>query len=410
MIYLLIYNIFKDFITHIIKIMSQQLLKPFEKLPQLYQKNATGKIYCWYINVREEGDNVFVETKHGQLDGVMMLSKKEIKSGKRIGTIGETSKIAQAYLVSKSKWKNKIKKGGYFETINNAENIVFISPMLAYTFDFKTLGKKRGVHIILPAISQPKLDGWRCLTHCEIHLNNSVLEMRTRNNTLYESKNYTHIIKDLETIDELKDGLYIDGELYTKDIPFEELGLLKKKKEINEKFKLIKYFVYDCFYVDKLDTPFIERYELLEKITKNMDNVILVKNKIVKNAEDIKKNFKTYIDAGYEGLMLRNINSPYEIDKRSKHLQKYKEFKEDEFEIIGFKEATGNDKGTIVWKCVTEDGHEFSVRPRGTREFRKKLFKNGKKYIGKYLTVIYFSMTKYGVPRMPVGKSVREDM
>jgi ATP-dependent DNA ligase len=390
--------------------MEQQLLKPFKKLAPLYQKNANGKIYCWSINIIEEGKCVYVETKHGQLDGKMILSKKEIKSGKRIGTIGETSKIGQAYLVSKSKWKNKIKKGGYFETINDAKNIVFISPMLAHTFDFNTLGKKRGVNIILPAILQKKIDGWRCLANCEINLNSSILQLKTRSGTLYESENYTHIIKELKTIDEFKNGLYIDGEFYTNEIPFEELGLLKKSNKIDEKFKLVKYFVYDCFYIDKLDTPFIKRYELLEKITKNMDNIILVENKIVKNSEDIKKNFKTYVDAGYEGVMLRNINSPYEIDKRSKHLQKYKEFKEDEFKIIGFKEASGNDKGTIVWKCITKDGHEFSVRPKGTREFRKKLFKNGKKYIGKYLTVIYFSMTKYGIPRMPVGKSVREDM
>ena len=75
--------------------------------------------------------------------------------------------------------------------------------------------------------------------------------------------------------------------------------------------------------------------------------------------------------------MLRNINSPYEIDKRSKHLQKYKEFKEDEFEIVNFKEASGNDKGTVVRCCITAEGHKFTVRPKGTREFRRELFKNG---------------------------------
>ena len=390
--------------------MSQQLLKPFKKLPQLYQKSATGKIYCWSINVIEDSGKVFVESKYGQLNGKMTTSKKEITSGKRIGTIGETSKVGQAYLVSKSKWKDKKKKGGYFETIKNAENKVFVAPMLAYTFDFKTIGKKRGTHITLPAISQPKLDGWRCIVSCA----DGVLEMRTRSNTLYEKTNYKHIISDLKTIGEFKDGLYLDGELYTDEVAFEELGLLKDKpkngKEIDEKFKLIKYYVYDCFYVGELNTPFNERYELLKKITKNMENIKLVKNKIVENPEEIKKNFLKYTSTGYEGLMLRNINSPYEIDKRSKHLQKYKEFKEDEFEIVNFKEASGNDKGTIVWCCITIDGHPFTVRPKGTREFRKKLFKNGEKYIGKYLTVVYFSMTKYGIPRMPVGKGVREDM
>jgi DNA ligase-1 len=42
------------------------------------------------------------------------------------------------------------------------------------------------------------------------------------------------------------------------------------------------------------------------------------------------------MEEGYEGIMVRNPNSPYEISKRSSYLQKYKEFDDDEFEIIGF--------------------------------------------------------------------------
>ena len=114
-----------------------------------------------------------------------------------------------------------------------------------------------------------------------------MLEMRTHSNTAYEKTNYKHIVDDLKTIGEFKDGLYLDGELYTDEVPFEGLGLLKDKpkkgKEIDEKFKLIKYHVYDCFYLDELNTPFNERYELLKKITKNMENIKLVKNKTVFN-------------------------------------------------------------------------------------------------------------------------------
>lgn len=394
--------------------MKQTTLTGFKKLPPLYQKAATGRIYTWSIDVVEDNNKVFMEAKYGQLDGKITTSRKEIKSGKRIGSIAETTKIGQANLEAKSKWKDKKKKNGYYETIEKATNNTFVAPMLAYTFKFESLNKKRGTNITLPAISQPKLDGWRCLSHVNIGNKNNEIIMKTRSNTEYDLKNYQHIVKELEEIKELNNGLYLDGELYTNDVPFEELGLLKKKEKSekqNAKFKLIKLFVYDCFYLDNLKMPFIERYDILKSIVKKgkFKNIILVENRIVNTPEDIKENFADYIRDGYEGLMLRNINSPYEIDKRSKHLQKYKEFDENEFEIIGFKEASGNDKGTIVWTCITEDGKEFDVRPRGTREFRKELFKTGHKYVGKKLTVIYFGMSKYGIPRMPVGKGVRED-
>ena len=60
--------------------------------------------------------------------------------------------------------------------------------------------------------------------------------------------------------------------------------------------------------------------------------------------------------------MLRNIESPYELNKRSKHLQKYKKFIDSEYKIIGFKEGKGDAKGTVIWDFETDSGQTFSVR------------------------------------------------
>ena len=57
----------------------------------------------------------------------------------------------------------------------------------------------------------------------------------------------------------------------------------------------------------------------------------------------------------------------------------------------------------------TKEGKEFTVRPRGTMESRRKLFETGKKYVGKMLTVIYQELTEEGKPRFPVGKDIREN-
>ena len=88
--------------------------------------------------------------------------------------------------------------------------------------------------------------------------------------------------------------------------------------------------------------------------------------------------------------------------------QKFKTFCDDEFEIIDYKEGSGLDSGTVIWKCKTKDGKEFDVRPKGTVDERKKLLKNGNKCIGKMLTVTYQELSEYGVPRFPVGKTIRD--
>lgn len=108
--------------------------------------------------------------------------------------------------------------------------------------------------------------------------------------------------------------------------------------------------------------------------------------------------------------MARNPKSPYEIAKRSPHLRKYKEFEDDEFEIIGYQEGAGVDEKTVIWKCKTKDGEEFKVRPVGSLEHRRFLFSNAQNYIGKLLTVKYQELSEIGVPRFPVGKDIRLDI
>ena len=106
--------------------------------------------------------------------------------------------------------------------------------------------------------------------------------------------------------------------------------------------------------------------------------------------------------------MLRNYDSTYQLNKRTKDLQKYKDFMEDEFKIIGFTDGEGSEKGQVIWKCITKDGKEFIVVPIGTRAHRKKLFKEAEKHIGKQLTVKFFRYTEKGIPLIAKGKDIRE--
>jgi len=107
-------------------------------------------------------------------------------------------------------------------------------------------------------------------------------------------------------------------------------------------------------------------------------------------------------------MMVRNQNSLYKYKHRSYDLQKVKRFVDDEFKIIGGEDGSGREAGLIVYRCITSDGLEFSVRPRGRHEERAEIFKNLNDYIGKYLTVRYQELTDDGRPRFPVGLAVRD--
>ena len=125
-----------------------------------------------------------------------------------------------------------------------------------------------------------------------------------------------------------------------------------------------------------------------------------------------------YVEKGFEGLILRNKLGPYLLGFRSNDLMKFKAFQDDEFEICGYEEAKG-DIGTIKWQCyyTKTDGTQgiFTVRPQGTREFRRKLFQDAEKnfkklFLGKKLTVRYLTLNKYGCPTQLTAVGIRKDL
>jgi hypothetical protein len=94
---------------------------------------------------------------------------------------------------------------------------------------------------------------------------------------------------------------------------------------------------------------------------------------------------------------------------RSKDLQKYKDFMDSEFEIVGGKLATGLEEGCIVFRVKTEDGKEFEVKPKGTREMRREWARDMDNIVGKMLTVRYPLLSEDGIPCSgAVGIAIRD--
>jgi DNA ligase-1 len=220
-----------------------------------------------------------------------------------------------------------------------------------------------------------------------------------------------HICAELRPILLKNPGLILDGELYTTDIPFEELAGLIKKKKLSEadlqRLQCVKYHIYDIV----VDGDYSERHDRIVGAIPKPDecrHLEVVQTQLIHTVNAFKQAFGEYVEAGYEGIMLRNVNGMYRQNYRSHDLQKYKEFVESEYPIVGFKEADGRDKGTVVWVCRTAEKREFSVRPRGTQEQRRQWFQDGHTHVGKLLTVIYQELSELNVPRFPVGKAIRD--
>jgi DNA ligase-1 len=229
-----------------------------------------------------------------------------------------------------------------------------------------------------------------------------------------QRKAYAHLEHIQAIVRKLPKGLILDGELFTTKAHFQTIVGLAKKKTLTEEDRVQHYLLeLHCYDIVDPVKPFTERYAILQDLFRTHASVIgstlqLCPTKEVAKESELKPAHDAYVATGYEGLMIRNKTGLYAVGDRSNDLLKMKEFEDDEFKIIGFYEADGAEKGCVMWRCVTPKGVEFGCRPEGTREDRQELFKHGSDYIGKLLTVKYQNLTPDGVPRFPVGKTIRD--
>ena len=389
--------------------MHKMTTKIIKDYPTLYKKDKSNNVRIWKLTATMHPDNTFwIETEYGQKDGKIIHGEKQVKEGKNIGKKNETSVEQQTILVCDKTFKDKKEKEEYIESLDDIDSVktdISFPPMLADTWEPNSKTKRK-IDITFPCIVQPKLDGIRCLTY----IKDSVIVNQSRQ--LKYFKNLDHINFELKIVFSNFPQIVLDGELYNHDIVFNQIaGIVKKEKlkvEDREKLENIQYHIYDCFLPNENKTA-LERFDIIEKIKKNKFKYIkFVQTYVCPTKDDIANRFHpAFIEEKYEGLILRNKDAPYEFT-RTKNLQKFKTFSDDEFEIIGFKQGEGHDDGTVIWKCKTKSGKEFDVRPTGTVKERSELYKNGDKCIGKMLTVTYQELSEFGVPRFPVGKTIRD--
>ena len=386
--------------------MTTKIIKDY---PTLYKKDKSNNVRIWKLSATMHPDNTFwIETEYGQKDGKIIHGEKQVKEGKNIGKKNETTVEQQTILICDKTFKDKKEKEEYIESLDDIDSVktdISYPPMLADTWepDSKT---KRKIDIIFPCFVQPKLDGIRCVTYIKES------EIVNQSRQLKYFKNLDHINFELERIFSIFPTIVLDGELYNHDIVFNQIaGIVKREKlkvDDREKLENIQYHIYDCFFTNENKTA-IERVDIIEKLkTIKFKYVKFVQTYICPTKDDIANRFHpAFVEDKYEGLILRNIKATYEFT-RTKNLQKYKTFSDDEFEIIGYKQGEGHDDGTVIWKCKTKSGKEFDVRPVGSVKERSELYKNGDKCIGKMLTVTYQELSEFGVPRFPVGKTIRD--
>lgn len=389
--------------------------------PTLYGKASTGKIKMWSVKVTNDKGAGAITTTHGYVGGKLQENTRLVTVGKNLGKKNETTPVQQAVSEAMSDWRKKTEAGGMVQTMpavdagagskaaSDSESVkskpsaeknakaaanagVVPHPMLAHDYN------KRGKDIKFPCYTQRKLDGVRCLA-----ISGKGLYSRT-------GKPFPHMDHIRAEINGLPKGTILDGELYSDSLTFQEIVGLVKKETLKPADETKAQQIYLCVYDTVQDGTNEQRNAYLTDLFKKhrFTALELLPTDVANNLEDVKRLHAEYVADGYEGLILRNKAGLYKVGHRSANLQKYKEFMDDEYKIVGFKEGDGIEKGCVIWVCETKTHKQFSVRPRGTHEERAAAFKTAPIQIGKQLTVRFQELTDDGIPRFPVGLAIRD--
>lgn len=358
--------------------------------------NEVGNKQIWEVDLNENT----ITTTWGIENGKMQTETQVVKEWKNKGRSNETDPAENAYRKISTRARNKIDAGGYkliqgklwenkeYRSVNNE----IPKPMLACKFDDR-------VKYITPEdklFINPKLDGFRGI----FDRNTRKLYSRSRK----EIVSVPHLNRALSEATKNLSVQYVDCELYSHDMPFNQVqSLLGKTKNVDEEKALkISAHVFDCM----SDEVFEERYKEICKIQEN-DHVEIVPA-IETQLDTIRESAVQYIDDGYEGIMIRLNNKPYEY-KRSSDLLKYKLFSDEEFECVGYESQKNNENKVGAFTFITEDGKEFKARPKMSEEERDGVWQQRDSYIGQWGKVVFQEKSEDNIPRFPVLISFRED-
>jgi len=372
--------------------------------PKLFKLTTKGQIQEWQISVE---DNVIIR-EYGLQLGKKQINTEEIKVGKNIGRSNETTSKQQAVSEAQSDWEKKLAKD-YFLNEEHAKAQKHrlakeggYLPMLAQEHS-----KHAERHLHYPCYVQPKLDGIRCIATKFDGVVNLWFRSGKRILTL------PLINEQLTPL--MNNGEIFDGELYIHGEEFNEFtGAIRANKTMKEQITdRIQYWIYDSpiIHIHKEAVPFSTRFgQLVMRFSdKELFNIKLTETRFVDSEQEALEYYEKYVGQGYEGMMFRNANMPYE-QKRSYSLLKYKVFDDAEFKIVDYVEGKGTLVGHVgAFVLINEDGNLFNAKMKGKTAYLKELFENPEQFKGENLTVKYFGRSKDNIPRFPVGLSVRFD-
>lgn len=377
---------------------------PIFRQKKVTDPTAPLKYTTWQIMFDSNTQELY--SKSGQVDGLKVTHNHPIvpKSGRSVQK--------QALLEARRRHLEK-RDEGYRERHESKPDITLV--MLANKYTSNKISR-------WPVSVETKLDGERIRAYLDPNSLEGVALMSRTNKPKPWLNDVRIEVKKL--LRYLPDGTWLDGEIYSPELRFEEQrSAISSKSTKNPNNDKLQYFIFDVVTNDQLVVE--ERNNLLavayslyinDYVDANMEiprYLLIVPMLMAFNDQEIRHFHDIFVGLGYEGIIIRHfagtcIDTPWEIqvidpisgteitskwctlgnrtsssisqslyrERRSNNLLKLKDFQDEEGIVVDIKQGTGVEAGTVIYVVQDPRGNVFSVRPRGSHETRREIYNN----------------------------------
>lgn len=216
----------------------------------------------------------------------------------------------------------------------------------------------------------------------------------------------------------------LDGELFVRGRTLQQLSGAARMEKNAYDCDWLQYWVYDCYNSADIDMIASKRYKFLEDKFAEAHNfpiyrsgedeseapIRLLGHEYVSGWDNMKTLHDKWVAEGFEGAVITDPSKPYKVGSRCNNLIKIKQYKSEDFRVIGYKLGLRGSED-MTFTCELEDGRTFEAMPVGNREIKAEYVENFKtKYKGHKAECTFFNYSDDGIPTQPKLRIFRFDL
>lgn len=267
-----------------------------------------------------------------------------------------------------------------------------------------------------------KLDGLKAL----FYYKDGEIHTSSRGGEAYDPAT-THLRTYQPLIDFFKANptIILDGELFVRGKTLQQISGAARMEKNAVDCDWLQYWIYDCYDTANPDIIAKERYKFLIKELNHKfgifvyltidddsikDPIRILGHESTSGWDNMKWLHDKWVAEGFEGAVITDPEKPYKPGSRCNNLIKIKQYKSEDFKVIGYKLGLRGSED-MTFTCELDDGRTFEAMPCGDRATKAEYVENfDNKYRGHKAECTFFNYSDDGIPTQPKMRVFRFDL